>query len=202
MWFLLLISLFLTTPETEPVETFTLFDFSNPDHAEFWSITNDGVMGGVSQGQWDAEEDRGIFSGFVSLDNNGGFSSVRAEFRPLNLSTADGIQLKVRGDGQKYSFNLRDVHSWLSHRITFETEVMEDDEAWQIIQIPFDELVPTRFGEPYPNSDAIDLENVWSMSILISDKQEGDFRLEMSEVSIYRLENRNEMSLAVERREI
>ncbi len=202
MWFLLLVSLFLTTPEAEPAEIFTVFDFSNPDHAQFWSITDDGVMGGVSQGQWDTEDDRGVFSGFVSLDNNGGFSSVRAEFRPLDLSTADGIQLKVRADGQKYSFNVRDIHSWLSHRITFETDIMEDDDEWQIIRIPFESLVPTRFGEPYPNAKAIDLKNVWSMSILISDKQEGDFRLEISELAIYRLEAGNESSISVERREI
>jgi len=199
MWFLMVVALFLTTPETEPVETFKLFDFSNPRHAGWWSITNDGVMGGVSEGQWDITDDFSVFSGFVSLDNNGGFSSVRAEFRPVDLSGADGIQIRVRGDGQRYSFNLRDIHSWLSYRVTFETELQADDE-WETILIPFEDLIPTRFGNQIPSADPIDLTNVWSMSVLISDEQEGDFRLEMADLSIFRYEgDNNRSSIAVQR---
>ncbi len=201
MWFLMLVSLFLTIPEAEPAETFMLFDFSNPDHAEWWAITDDGVMGGVSQGQWDTNEAFSVFSGNVSLDNNGGFSSVRAQFSPVDFSTADGIQLMVRGDGQKYSFNLRDVHSWISYRITFETEVMEDEDEWQRILIPFEELAATRFGNPVPTANEIDLTNVWSMSILISDEQEGEFRLELSDLSLYRNEAEDdETSISLQRR--
>jgi len=199
MW-LLLVALFLTIPESEPAETFTLFDFSRPSHANWWSITNDDVMGGVSEGQWVTNNDFSVFSGFVSLDNNGGFSSVRAQFEPVDFSSADGIQLMVRGDGQKYSFNLRDIHSWMSYRVTFET-TQPTEEQWQRVLIPFDELMPTRFGIEVPSADPIDLSRVWSMSILISDKQEGDFRLEISELSVYRTEAANDgSSISLQRR--
>ena len=47
-----------------------------------WRIVNDGVMGGLSSSDLELTKDRtAIFSGFVSLDNNGGFASVRATFR-------------------------------------------------------------------------------------------------------------------------
>lgn len=185
MWILILLTLLFSTSEANTWETITLFDFNDPTQAEWWFIVDDGVMGGVSQGQWNAEDDYAVFSGFVSLDNNGGFSSVRSQFRPVNMSDFDGVMLKLRGDGNVYSFNLEDTHSRNSYRITFQTEVMDDTE-WQTVLVPFDELTATRFGRILPNASPIDLTAVRTMSILISDKQEGDFRLEIVEVSVYK----------------
>ena len=46
-------------------------------HAEWWVI-NDTVMGGRSSSSWQlSEHDIGVFQGSVSLENNGGFASVR-----------------------------------------------------------------------------------------------------------------------------
>ena len=45
-----------------------------------WSIVNDDVMGGVSQGSAQAVDDVLLFKGDISLENNGGFSSV--SFKP------------------------------------------------------------------------------------------------------------------------
>ena len=184
MWLLLLIAFFVTGPESDSVERFTVYDFSDAEHVGWWYITDDDVMGGVSQGQWEYEGDFAVFSGNVSLDNNGGFSSVRTSFRPVDMGALDGIELKVRGDGQLYSFNLRDTHSWNSHRLMFMTEELKPGE-WQIIRIPFRDLIPTRFGRILPNANKIDLGLVKAMSILISDKQEGEFRLEIAEIRVY-----------------
>jgi NADH dehydrogenase [ubiquinone] 1 alpha subcomplex assembly factor 1 len=164
--------------------TVTVFDFSDVEQVDTWFITDDGVMGGVSQGTWYPEDDYAVFEGEVSLENNGGFSSVRVEFRPVNLSEFDGIELKVRGDGQLYSFNLRDVHSWNSHRLTVEAPVSEDGE-WHTIRVPFDELTPTRFGRVISTAPDLDQSRVRSMSILISDYQEGPFRLEIASIALY-----------------
>ena len=52
-----------------------------------WGIVNDGVMGGISQSNiYLNEENNIIFAGNVSLENNGGFASIRRGF--------DGSQLK------------------------------------------------------------------------------------------------------------
>ena len=45
---------------------------------KYWTIVNDGVMGGLSSSEIiETEEKTLIFSGLVSLENNGGFASVR-----------------------------------------------------------------------------------------------------------------------------
>ncbi|MEM6281256.1 MAG: CIA30 family protein, partial [Chloroflexota bacterium] len=85
-----------------------VFDFSEAEQVEVWTIVNDGVMGGISEGAWYQEDDYAVFEGNVSLENNGGFSSVRIGFRGVDISDYDGIALEVRGDGQQYAFGMRD----------------------------------------------------------------------------------------------
>ena len=52
-----------------------------------WRSVNDGVMGGLSRGSLRiVAAGVGIFEGEVSLENNGGFASVRATIGPRDLS--------------------------------------------------------------------------------------------------------------------
>jgi len=57
-----------------------LFDFDKPDAAKQWQTVNDAVMGGVSDGRFKINEDKKMeFYGILSLENNGGFASVRSK---------------------------------------------------------------------------------------------------------------------------
>lgn len=163
----------------------TAFDFSESRQVDAWVIIDDGVMGGVSQGNWYQEDDEyAVFEGEVSLDNNGGFSSVRVGFRPVDLSAYDGVALQVRGDGQQYALGLSDMNSRLDYRLRFETARSTDDE-WETIYIPFDDLIATRFGRQFPDADPLNTSQVRGMNLIISDKQEGSFRLEIANISLY-----------------
>mgnify|MGYP001794145454 CR=1 FL=1 len=65
------------------MNTHTLFDFKKDSSLAGWSIVDDVVMGGRSAGHFKINrEGHGEFYGTVSLENNGGFSSVRYAFDP------------------------------------------------------------------------------------------------------------------------
>lgn len=168
------------------ISMFMIFDFSDIEQVEAWTITNDGVMGGLSQGYWSQEADYAVFDGNVSLENNGGFSSVSVAFRPVDLSAYDGVALRVRGDGQQYAFGFRDTSSQYQHRMTFETTFSEDEE-WETIYIPFDKLIANWFGQEIQTAEPLDTSTVWRMNFIISDKQEGSFRLEVASISLHKL---------------
>ena len=51
-------------------------DFGNGKDGQSWQVVNDGVMGGRSQGSKMLTENSMVFWGEVSLENNGGFSSL------------------------------------------------------------------------------------------------------------------------------
>ncbi len=59
------------------------FTESNMAEAEQrrWYAVDDGVMGGVSQSGFRVDAGAGCFGGEVSLENGGGFASVRREPR-------------------------------------------------------------------------------------------------------------------------
>jgi len=72
-----------------------------------WASITDTVMGGVSIAELEfSPEGLLTFSGRVSLENNGGFASVRTQSAQIDLSAYKGLLLKVRGDGKRYSLNL------------------------------------------------------------------------------------------------
>jgi NADH dehydrogenase [ubiquinone] 1 alpha subcomplex assembly factor 1 len=75
-----------------------LFDFMSSDVPR-WSVENDGVMGGRSQGFVEVADGTLVFTGEV-VTEGGGFTSVRAA-RQVDLSGYDGIELRVRGGGAR-----------------------------------------------------------------------------------------------------
>ena len=59
----------------------TLIDFNSESDITNWRIVDDAVMGGRSNGNFKVNDaGNGLFSGKVSLENNGGFSMVQYRF--------------------------------------------------------------------------------------------------------------------------
>ena len=153
-----------------------IFTFDNPQDGEPWGAVNDNVMGGVSDGRV-RMTDRGTleFFGSISLENNGGFASIRSRRSDVDLSGYDGLLVRVRGDGKRYDFNLRTNVRIMagSYRAKFETSA----DAWQEIYLPFGNFEPTSFGRVRNNLPALDPSKIRSFGLLISDKQAGPFAL-------------------------
>jgi len=156
-------------------------DFSNLANQQ-WMITNDGVMGGKSSSQFQINKDgNGVFLGTVSLENNGGFASVK-NYEPLNLEGFQSVRLSVLGDGNRYSFRLQtgsgsSVHPW-SYEHRFETK----DGEWTDIELPLHSFVPTYRGRTPDDVPPLDPSKIQRFGFLISDKQEGKFRLEIEKI--------------------
>ena len=72
-----------------------------------WRAIHDTVMGGVSSGTIEKKDGSLFFEGFLSLDNNGGFTSTRALLNaPLSQQTKT-LRIRVIGDGRTYLATLR-----------------------------------------------------------------------------------------------
>ncbi len=57
-------------------ERMMIFDFSTEAQLLQWMVINDGVMGGISSSSFKKGEQAGaVFTGEVSLENDGGFCS-------------------------------------------------------------------------------------------------------------------------------
>ena len=84
-----------------------IYDFQKDAATNNWRVVDDGVMGGLSQGKLQVDDEgHGVYSGTVSTENNGGFSSLRYRFDAIEASEDKIIVLRIKGDSKKYQFRV------------------------------------------------------------------------------------------------
>ena len=149
---------------------------------EPWYAINDNVMGGLSSGGI-ALCDEGLhFNGTLSLQNNGGFSSVR---RPVSedLTDSRGIRLTIKGDGRKYQLRLRQDQSF--DGVAWRREFITDGSV-QVIDLAYPEFEAVFRGRRVKKAQAIDPAHITQLGFLIADKKEGSFSLFILKMEILR----------------
>ena len=167
----------LQDSETKPKIIYSFDEHVQPNG---WIIVNDGVMGGLSKGEMDMnEEGNGVFRGRVSLENNGGFSLARLSLDSVGVQGYDKVVLNVKGDGKRYQFRLKnDKHQMHSYVKFFQTTG-----EWEKIEIYFSDLTPTFRGRilnlPKFSSDTIE-----EIGILIGNKKEEDFSIQINSITL------------------
>lgn len=141
-----------------------------------WSIVNDDVMGGISKSNVSINDSKNlIFKGYLSLENNGGFASSRIDVRKKNLNGVRFFEIKFMGDGNNYKLRFRQQNMRVSYSCDFKSKKNE----WIIVKLPVEKFKATWRGYTYPDYPALNLDKINSLSLHISDKQEGKFNLEI-----------------------
>lgn len=164
-----------------------LFDFDG--NGPTWFTVNDVVMGGVStsSANIDPETERLSFSGNLSLENNGGFASIRSQEGTYDLSAYDGIALRVRGDGKIYRFRIRTEEA--GPEIAYTALFKAKNDSWQEIYIPFSEMLPIYRGVVVNEVEALNPASIRSFGLMLSEQQQGEFSLEID--LIWAIDNNN-----------
>jgi hypothetical protein len=157
-----------------------IFDFNKESNINTWMIVNDGVMGGRSKGTFQLNnQGHAIFEGTISLENNGGFSSVRHNFEKKSTKNFTKIKLKIKGDGKKYQLRIksssRDYFSYISHFST--------SGEWQEIEIELKDMYPSFRGRKldrtnYPNN------YIEEIGFLFGNKSEEKFKLLIDKIEL------------------
>ena len=142
-----------------------------------WYTVDDNVMGGISNSTVQITDTEILsFSGNMSLENNGGFSSARSEWNSIDLTSADGMLIRVLGDGKMY--RLRIYSESTGNNIAYNAIFETTPENWKLVYIPFSSMVPTYFGY-IVDVGSLDTSNIRSFGFMLSDKQPGEFDLQV-----------------------
>jgi hypothetical protein len=73
-------------------------DFQSADERKNWRIVNDVVMGGISKSEFVILDNAiAVFRGTLSLENNGGFASVRTF--PTRITISQDLTVLQSGSG-------------------------------------------------------------------------------------------------------
>jgi NADH dehydrogenase [ubiquinone] 1 alpha subcomplex assembly factor 1 len=156
--------------------------FADASSIEGWSNVDDTVMGGVSASTTSWESGRLVFAGDLSLENNGGFASVRGPIDPVlgeALSGATALAIDAEGDGRTYVLQLRTADESL-YISRFATTAGTAGESDQYV-LPLADFEPvTRFLEPSPSTLPLDAGMVVQLAVYVLDAQKGSFRLSIA----------------------
>jgi hypothetical protein len=155
-----------------------IFDFNLNTDLSDWRVIDDGVMGGRSSGNFKgSSEGFGVFYGSVSLENNGGFSSLRYGFPKMDLKGFKEVVLKVKGNKKKFQFRIKDkstnYHSFIA--------VFETNGAWQTIKIKLSEMYPAFRGRKLLIGN-FSSKSIEEIAFLIGNKTEENFKLEIDKI--------------------
>lgn len=153
-----------------------LFIFTGDTPSTAWRATNDGVMGGLSQGGARIVEEGMRFSGVLSLENNGGFSSVYTS-GPFDLSAYQGLRFLVMGDGRTYQLRLNSDAQYQGRgAVSFGKEFATQPNEWVQVFVPFSELKQTWRGRQL-SGYTFNAAEIRRIGFMLADKQPGEFSL-------------------------
>ena len=162
------------------MNTITIYDFSKNATANDWKIVDDVVMGGESNGRFSIDnEENGVFEGRISLDNNGGFSSVRHLSEKVEVTKNSVVVIRLKGDGKDYQFRIKmnknDNYSYIT---TFQTSG-----EWETIEIQLSDLYPSFRGRKLemPNFESNSFEEI---TFLIGNKKSESFKLILDKIEV------------------
>ena len=155
-----------------------LLDFTGPGAAQEWQAVNDGVMGGVSDGRFRITEDKAMeFTGRLSLENNGGFASVRTKPMDLDINAGDTLVIRVKGDGREYVVNIYTKTRRMS--FSYRAPLPTSKDEWTEVSVPLEEFIPTAFGKRVQGMGPVEPDQINGIGFMLSDKKSGTFRLEV-----------------------
>ncbi len=185
-------------PAPPTISDHLIFDFQTLSAADLqatWGSLDDVVMGGVSASRFEQDSEGALFTGETSTENSGGFTSVRSRnfTPPLDVGNATGITLRVKGDGQRYKFFIRDQNGWdsIAYAASFDTAAQQ----WLTIQIPFATLKPVFRAKTVENAPPLNPHEIVSFQLMLSKFEydralnpqftPGEFKLWVQQIGLY-----------------
>jgi len=154
----------------------SIFEFENQQEIDSFYSIDDRVMGGVSNSYLSLAED-GIasFRGTVSLENNGGFASVRAPLQCLDLADTSKVKLWVKGDGKCYKLRL--FNSATFDSVAYEQSFRPLKGIWHEVDLPLELFSAVWRGRTVANSPKFQKDQVCALGLMISENQIGEFEI-------------------------
>lgn len=170
-------------PSAPAVGPAVLVDLGDPAAVATWTTVNDPVMGGRSTSTVTFGDGGLVFSGNISLDNNGGFASARGPIDPeigRRAAGATALRVQALGDGKTYMLKVETGQPW-SYIQRFST----DPGIRRTYDLPVGGFQSVgMFLDPVPGAPPLDPSAISRVSIYILDKQEGPFQLVASAIEM------------------
>lgn len=160
-----------------------LTDFTDTTEDFGWFVVNDNVMGGRSDGDFEIRDGQIHFTGITNT-RGGGFSSIRTRGPRLDLSNFSGVQLRVKGDGRRYTWQLRTTARFRGRDVSYWADFGTTESTWTTVDLPFSAFVP-KFRGMQLQGPPPDPAEIAGMGLMINDGRDGRFDILLDSVHAY-----------------
>lgn len=159
-----------------------LVNFDDQQSLANWLVTNDGVMGGLSQGNVEIIDSTLIFSGKVSIENNGGFTSINKVI-PTLPEAIKYIAIHILGDGNPYQLRLRSRVQ--GYNVAYKVDFLTQANIKQTLTFKLAEFKASFRGRIIKDAPILTADTVSHVGFLIATKQSKDFNLSIDAIEFY-----------------
>lgn len=156
-----------------------LITFDNERSLDEWRVTNDSVMGGLSVANTQLDNKVFVFSGNISIENYGGFTSIFKKL-PTLPDDIESITIKVLGDGNRYQLRVRSQVAGyeLAYKIDFDTKKGEvEDHTFNLT-----DFKASFRGRIIENAPLLEAESISHVGFLIKANQRQHFSLSVQAI--------------------
>lgn len=168
---------------SERADGVILFDFEQDSGGGDWTTVDDTVMGGRSASTLEVADGALIFSGELSLENQGGFCSARSKTQGWDLSDFEGLAVTIRTGDRAFTLTARDETG--RDAVGHHHPLPVTGDEWQTVHALFADFEASYHGRVLEDHPGLDTSRVRSVGFLISEQQEGDFKLEVAWIAAF-----------------
>lgn len=157
-----------------------IFNFGTQNNTETWRIVNDGVMGGLSTSSITENKNTVLFKGETSLENNGGFASIRTLIEKGSLKNCKTMTIRFKSSSTDRTFGLSLKTSQRYyvpyHKFTFKPKSGD----WEVLKVNISEFKHYRISDIIGDTMPLDvLPEVFNIALIVSDSKAGAFDIEI-----------------------
>ncbi len=153
-------------------------NFGSSGNSDSWYAVNDGVMGGLSSGLLKETKNSIVFSGAVSLENNGGFASIRSSYDNYKLSKFNTVE--VRYKSTDYDFAMTMELNKRFYMPYYKFNLPETKNKWKIVNIELNQFEAYSLGRNLGYSlDDESKNEIIRLGFISNEKNAGKYQIEI-----------------------
>lgn len=148
-----------------------------------WRPIDDRVMGGISRSILRHDPaGHAVFERVVSLEQNGGFASVRSTTVNFGMWGAHSRVIEVRGDGKRFKISLLADDGF--DNLNYPAGLIPSGHDWQAVRLPSANARASFRGREVTGAPPLDPAQVHQVGLLIGDRQAGAFALSIRRIRL------------------
>ena len=153
-----------------------MYDFGNNKTGQEWYVINDGVMGGLSQGKLSLTKDYLHYEGRVSLENNGGFASIRAPYGEYDLTPYKSVEIRYKSTSYDFAFVLENRQRF--YEPTYKHNLPSTNNKWVTLKMNLVDFGGYQLGRKLNTQLTKQIQSeIIRMGFISNEKRAGDFDL-------------------------